>query len=729
MNAIPSLLKRLITKPVKGVRVRTPTVLQMEVVECGAACLAMVLGHYGRHVSLEDLRYDCGISRDGTKASNIVKAAKTYKLKAKGFSKEPAGLKDLPFPLIAFWNFNHFVVVEGFDDYGFFLNDPAAGPRKVAHEEFDEAFSGVVLAFEPSDEFQPGGKRPSVTKGLRQRLVGSEMALLLIVVVSLGLVVPGLLVPAFTRVYIDFILIEGLTDWLVPLLSAMVGVAFLRAGLTWFQQHYLLRLQTKLSLTASSKFFWHVLRLPIGFFAQRYGGEIGSRVQFNDRVANLVAGDLSVAILNLLTMLVYALIMIQYDVVLTVIGVGFAGLNLLAFVAVSRKLQDAHQRLLLDQGKLTGIAMQGLQMIDNFKANGTDGLFFNRWVGYHSKVVNAEQELSRYRIMLLGFPLLLGMIATTSVLVVGGFRVMDGVITIGMLIAFQTLLGNFSAPVTGLVGLGAQFQEAQGYLGRIDDVLRQDQSAEFAGDAEMPANARKLTGALDVRDLTFGFIPTAPPLIENFSMSLKPGQRVALVGGSGSGKSTVGKLLAGLYQPWSGTIEFDGQAIDELHRSVLRTSVAMVDQDIALFEATVSDNITLWDETMPEARVVQAAKDAIIHDDISVRPDAYDHKVEEMGRNFSGGQRQRMEIARALVGEPAVMILDEATSALDPNTEQQVVDNIRRRGCTCVVIAHRLSTIRDCDEIIVMDQGKITQRGTHASLMAEGGVYKRLIES
>ncbi|MEG3620132.1 NHLP family bacteriocin export ABC transporter peptidase/permease/ATPase subunit [Magnetovibrio sp. PR-2] len=729
MNAIPPLFNRIMGKASDVVRFRTPTVLQMEVVECGAACLAMILGYHGRYVSLENLRYDCGISRDGTKASNIVKAAKSYGLKAKGFRKEPEGLKDLPFPMVVFWNFNHFVVVEGYDEDGFFLNDPATGPRKVAFADFDEAFTGVALAFEPSDDFVPGGKPPSVTAGLRQRLAGSRMAMLLIVVISLGLVVPGLLVPAFTRVYIDYILIEGLSDWLTPLIVAMIGVAILRAGLTWFQQHYLLRLQTKMSLTSSSQFFWHVLRLPIGFFAQRYGGEIGSRIQFNDRVANLVAGDLSVAILNLMTMVIYALIMVQYDAVLTVIGIGFAMMNLLAFVLVSRKLQDAHQRLLLDQGKLTGIAMQGLQMIDNIKASGTDGLFFNRWAGYHSKVVNAEQELTRFRILLMGVPVLLGMIATTSVLVVGGLRVMDGAITIGMLIAFQTLLSNFSAPVNSLVGLGTQFQEAQGYLGRIDDVLRQSQAEEFSDETDDVTIGEKLTGAIDVKNLTFGFIPTNPPLIEDFSLSLKPGQRVALVGGSGSGKSTVGKLLAGLYEPWSGVIELDGKHLGAIHRHVLRTSVAMVDQDIALFEGSISDNITLWDETMPEVRIVQAAKDAMIHNDVNERPEAYNHNVEEMGRNFSGGQRQRIEIARALVGDPAVMILDEATSALDPTTEQMVVDNIRRRGCTCIVIAHRLSTIRDCDEIIVMESGKIVQRGNHETLIAEDGVYKRLIES
>ncbi len=709
----------------------------MEVVECGAACLAMVLGHFGRNVTLEELRYDCGVSRDGTKASNIVKAAKRYGLKAKGFKMEPDGLKKLPLPLVIFWNFNHFVVVEGFGRGCVFLNDPASGPRVVRSDEFDESFTGVALAFERGPDFTKGGSRPSALSGLRKRLRGSRLPFMFVILASVGLVVPGLLVPAFSRVFIDYYLIEGLESWLMPLLAGMVAAAFLRSGLTWMQQHYLLRLQTKLSLTSASRFFWHVLRLPVGFFAQRYGGEIGSRVALNDRVANLIAGDLAVTILNMITMVIYALIMVQYDVMLTAIGIGFAVFNLLAFRFVAKRLVDAHQKLLLDRGKLTGIAMQGLQMIENFKASGTDSLFFSRWAGYHAKVVNAEQNLSRYRTFLGAIPVFLAMASAAAVLVVGGLRVMEGAITIGMLIAFQTLMMSFSAPVASLVNLGSQLQEGQGYLTRLDDVLRQRVSPEFAepaaaaenGDAIADDVPVKLGGRIEIRDLTFGFIPTDPPLIEGFHLDLQPGARIALVGGSGSGKSTVGKLLAGLYKPWSGDILLDGQPMDAVNRHTFRNSVAMVDQDIALFEGSVRDNITLWDPTMPEERIVAAAKDSAIHDDIAERPDGYDHKVQEGGRNFSGGQRQRIEIARALAGNPAILILDEATSALDAATEKTVVDNMRRRGCTCIIIAHRLSTIRDCDEIVVLDHGKVVQRGAHVDLKDVDGAYKRLIES
>ncbi|MEO5373897.1 MAG: NHLP family bacteriocin export ABC transporter peptidase/permease/ATPase subunit [Alphaproteobacteria bacterium] len=743
-------------------RVRTPTVLQMEAVECGAASLGMVLGYFGRYVPLEELRYACGVSRDGTKASNIVKAARRYDLKAKGFTMEPAGLRKLPLPLIVFWNFNHFVVVEGFTRDTVLLNDPAAGPRIVDSREFDESFTGVALAFEPGPEFRKGGRRPSVMNGLMERLLGSRMAFVFVVMASLGLVVPGLLVPAFSRVFVDYYMIQKLDDWLIPLLLGMVGAAFLRGGLSWMQQHFLLRLQTKLSLIASSRFFWHVLRLPIGFFAQRYGGEIGSRVAINDRISQLLAGDLGLSIMNLVTMVVYALIMIQYDVVLTALGIAFASFNLIAFALLARKLGDANQKLLLDKGKLTGIAMQGMQMMDSYKASGTEHLLFTRWAGYHAKVVNAEQALSRYRTILGVVPVILAMVSTAAILVIGGTRVMEGTITVGVLFAFQALMASFSGPVASLVNLGGQLQEAQGYIGRLDDILAHETDPEFhrhvapdkdprpalappEANAETAPNAGpqtpplpepppppepvKLTGRVEIRDLTFGFIPTDPPMISDFDLDVQPGTRIALVGGSGSGKSTIGRLIAGLYQPWSGDILFDGLPARAYPRDVVRTSIAMVDQDIALFEATVRDNISLWDDTMPEERVTQAARDAGVHEEISERPEAYEYKVSEGGRNFSGGQRQRIEIARALAGNPSILVLDEATSALDAMVEKTVVDNIRRRGCTCFIIAHRLSTIRDCDEIIVLDHGKIVQRGTHQQLVEAGGVYKQLIES
>jgi len=712
-------------------RVRTPTVLQMEVVECGAACLAMVLGYHGRFVPLEELRYACGVTRDGSKASNIVKAARMFGLKGKGFKMEPESLRKLPLPLVVFWNFNHFVVVEGFGEGRVFLNDPATGPRVVSGIEFDESFTGMALAFEPGPDFVPGGSRSGAVASLKSRLPGVRTALAYIVLVSLGLSIPSLLMPSFSRVFIDYYLIQKLEGWLWPLIGAMAATALLRMAITWIQQEHLLKLQTKLSVEGSSKFMWHVLRLPVGFFAQRFGGEIGTRVQMNDRVAQLISGDLASALLNMLTMAIFALLMLQYSVVLTLLAIAFAVGNLAALALVSRRLSDANQKLMLDRGKLTGITTQNIGIIDSFKAAGMEGLFFSRIAAYHAKVVTAEQELARARLFLTTVPLLLGGIGSAAILTVGGMEVMDGALSVGMLIAFQMLTANFQAPVHSLVSLGGSLQEAEGNINRLDDVLRHRRDAEFDRGAETaPMEAAiRLSGRIEIRDLVFGFSPLDPPLVEGFSLTLEPGARLALVGGSGSGKSTVGKLLSGLHQPWSGDMLFDGRRPQDIPRDIFRSSVAIVDQDIALFEGTIRDNLSLWDDTIPDERLVRAAKDAVIHDVIVARPKGYDSHVSEGGRNFSGGQRQRVEIARALAAQPSVLILDEATSALDAATELEVVENLRRRGCTCIIIAHRLSTIRDCDEILVLDRGRIVQRGTHTQMIGVDGPYKKLIES
>jgi NHLM bacteriocin system ABC transporter peptidase/ATP-binding protein len=713
-------------------RVHAPSVQQMEATECGAASLAMILAYHGKWVPLEVLRVTCGVSRDGSNALNVVKAARSYGLEAKGFRKELEALPELVVPFVVFWNFNHFLVVEGIDRRRnkVWLNDPAIGPRSVTWEEFSDGYTGIALVFSPGPEFRRGGEPPHLARSLLPRLAGSHMTIGFLVLANLALVVPGIVVPAFSKTFVDAILIAGTQTWLLPLLIGLGITALLRASLAWLQQLFTARLEMKLAMAQASRFLWHMLRLPIAFFTQRHPGDLNSRQGANDQVAQLLSGSLANGLAGLLRMLFFGGIMLAYDHTLAAAVVGLGALNMLATLLTSRVYEEGARRVAKQTGLLAAATVGGISLIETLKASGTESDYFRRFTGRLANHVNAQQVFNNATTWLSALPNLLSGITDAVVLALGGLRVISGDLTIGEVVAFQSLTRSFNEPLLALVGLFGSLRTIKGDVARLDDVLRYPPIQRLTNtDAVLgqPQDIdRRLSGRIAVSDLAFGYSPLQEPCLKGISFDIEPGQHVALVGASGSGKSTVAKLLVGLYEPWSGSIRYDGAGIAELPHQTLAASVGMVDQDIFLLEGSVRENVSLMDETLPDADVIAALRDAAILDAVMTRG-GINAELLEAGRNFSGGQRQRLEIARALANRPNILILDEATSALDTVAESEIMAAIRRRGVTCVIIAHRLSTIRDCDQIVMLERGQVIERGTHADLMAAGGAYRRMV--
>jgi NHLM bacteriocin system ABC transporter peptidase/ATP-binding protein len=707
---------------------RTPSILQLEAAECGAASLAMVLGYHGRFAPLDELRVLCGVSRDGSKASSVLRAARSFGLEAKGLKAEPHHLGELDLPLIAFVNFNHFLVVEGIDERHVWLNDPASGRRRETLDEFSDSFTGVALTFRPSPGFRKGDSRPSLIASLIERYEGVRSALWFITLVSLALVIPGIVLPIFSRIFVDYVLVRSLNDWLTPLLIGMALTALVRFVLLELQNQTLLKARVQMSLVTGRGLMEKLVTLPIAFFDQRFAGEIADRVRLNETLSDLLTGKVAQAAVSLVTAAFFLVVMLFYNWLLTLAVAALALLNGLVLVMSNRWLSERYRKISIDRGKLAGARVAGLKDIETFKASGAEDMLFARWTGLAIAASNGEQQAWRVSSWINALPALISALITVTILILGGFAVMNGDMTLGGLVGFQTLAASFAAPVIALAGFGAELHQIRSYTARLDDVLNQASDARFSN-ADPPFDGRLPHGAVSLRNISFGYGPLDPPLIDQLSIDLAPGSRVALVGPSGSGKSTVGKLIAGLEQPREGEVLIDGRPLLEWPREALASRLAYVRQEVMLFEGTIRENLTLWDDRVSEPDMIQAAKDAQIHDVIASRPGGYDAIVGEGGGNFSGGERQRIEIARALVTNPATIILDEATSALDPISEFRVMEAIRRRGITCILIAHRLSAIRDCDQIIVLEQGRMVESGDHRSLAAAQGRYAALVEA
>ncbi len=711
-------------------RVECPMVLQMEAAECGAAALAMVMSYYGAVVPLERLRDECGVSRDGSKASSLLKVARNYRFRAQGYREEELdGLERHVLPLILFWNFNHFVVYTGRKGRKYCINDPALGPRLVDAKEMDESFSGVLLEITPGEGFGRFGREPSLAGSLWRRLEGCRGTFFLLLLTGL-LVVPGnLLTPNLSKIFIDNFMMDRFYNWGTPLITLALLTLLVTLFLTWIQCGSLVRLNLKVALAGSAAFLYRVLHLPVSFFASRQSGELATRVQLNDRVAAFLSEQLAANLLSLITLFFYAVVMFCYDAVLGTLAavMGAAVLLLLQRKLKSRKLLG--QSIQLDTGMLYGTSATGVMLIETLKASGGENDFFSGWSGFQARSLLGRQKLEASTVLLGTFPNSVQKVTVALVTGLGALRILAGSMTGGAYLVFQLILGYFFAPLEQLVNLGNSLQEIDAGLKRLDDVMtcREDPYALEAEPRRAGGPVPKLEGLLELRDVTFGYNPTAEPVLRDFTLTVKPGERVAIVGPSGSGKSTVAKLIAGLYRPWRGEIRFDGEPREYYSHTELFNSFAMVDQDIFLFRGTICDNLTMFDRSIPIAEVERAARDACIHDQIAARSFGYFSEVGESGGNFSGGERQRLEIARALVSNPSLLLLDEATSALDPETELRIDRNLRRRGCSCVIIAHRLSTIRDADRIVVLDRGETVETGTHEGLLAKGGFYARLL--
>ena len=717
--------------PGKSKAAKVPVVMQMEALECGAACLAMVLAYYGKWMPLEQVRVDCGVSRDGSKAGNVMKAARSYGLEAKGYRMGLEAVKGISaFPCIIHWNLNHFVVLCGFRGNHACINDPARGSVKVTMDEFDKAFTGIVMVFAPTENFEPDGKRTSTLAFARKRLPGAGAAMVFVMLTSIIGYVFTLLNPAFSRFFMDRLLTGENSELLMPFIALVAAVSLLQVFVAAIRAVYSLKINGKMAVVGSGSFMWKVLKMPMEFFSQRMAGDLLTRHKANETIAEQLVNTLTPLALSAVMMVFYLVVMLRYSPLLTLVGLVSILINIVMSRVISEKRVNITRVQTRDAGKLMSATVSGIRMVETIKASGAENGYFQRWAGYQASVNEQNTKYTRLNQYLGFIPAFITTLANALVLVLGIWLCMRGEFTLGMVTAFQSFLASFLSPAMTLVTAGQTLQEMRTQMERVQDVMEYPEDPYFS-DAPVSEDEDydKLTGAVELRNVTFGYSKLDPPLIENFSLNLKPGGRVALVGASGCGKSTISKLISGLYQPWSGEILFDGKPISEIDRAVFTGSVAVVDQDIILFNDTIANNIKMWDDSIEDFEVILAARDAQIHDDIMARPGGYQGKITEGGRDLSGGQRQRLEIARVLAQDPHIVIMDEATSALDARTEYEVTNAVKERGVTCIIIAHRLSTIRDCDEIIVLDHGKVVERGTHEELFKKGGYYTELITS
>ena len=713
------------TKPIK-----VPVILQMEALECGAASLAMVLAYYKKWVPLEEVRSACGVSRDGSNALNIARAAQSYGLNYGAFRYTVDRLKEkATYPAVIFWNRNHFVVLCGFKGDYAYLNDPAEGRVKISMEDFRKSYSGICLTFEPGEKFVPDGTPPSTFEFLKRSLKGNEKIILLVMITAALAMIAGILIPVLSRVFTDFILSGSTPSWYEGLLTLFFCVILFQLIAGAIHIVYMKKSAAKLAVTANASFMYHILHMPMEFFSQRMSSDLSQRALSNDTVAATLVGKLAPVFINFILLVFYLAVMLQYSIPLTITVLITTGINLFMSNYISEKRTEISRTQMRDQANLDAATVSGIDMIETIKASGAENGYLERWSGFQASVTKAKVKFDNVNRFLGSLPSLVQQLSGIIVMLLAYRSIMDNHFTAGLLLAFQACMTSFLTPVNDLIDAGQNIQEMKSSIERITDVMDYPEDTNAKEDF-LPGelnNARKLTGRIEMKNVTFGYSKFANPVISDFNLTVTPGQRIAFVGSSGCGKSSVAKLLTGLYKPWSGEILYDGKPISDIPKPIFNSSLAMVDQNVILFNDTIANNISMWDKTIEDFDIILASRDAAIHDDIMTKKGGYNNVLEENGKNLSGGQRQRIEIARVLAGDPSIIIMDEATSALDARTEHDIAKFIRDRGITSIIIAHRLSTIRECDEIIVIDKGTVVQRGTHNELINEDGLYKRLV--
>ena len=699
---------------------KVPVVVQMETVECGAACLSMILAYYGKWLSLEQLRTDCGVSRDGSNARCIVQAARRHGLDAHGYRADISHLDHMA-PAIIHWNYNHFVVFKGFDGGLAYINDPGIGSIAVTMDDFNRSYTGVAITASPTDQFKPQGHQTSILHYVRENIRGVGDAFMFTLIMGILTAFAGMLYPLFSQVFMDDIITGKNEEWTIPFFVGMGALVVFHFLLAFLDNVYGRRFSGSMSLKGNTRFLWHALNLPMEFFAQRYVGDIVQRQSLNETITTTLVRILAPYAINILLLIVYVVVMARYSFLLTLMGLMSVALNIYVVRKESELRNNLSRAMEQTEGKFYGITMSCVDNIESIKAAGAERKFFEFWAGYFARRNNQEVAFEARSFS----PYVFGHVANALVLILGAALILYGDFSIGMLMAFQGFMTEFMRPAMGLMQGSTTVIELRSQMERIDDVIAYP-TEKWSDDAN-EAHGAKMGGMFEMKNVTFGYSPTSEPLIKDFSMKLEPGKSVALVGTSGCGKSTIAKLVAGLYEPWSGDILFDGRKRSEISHEEYVNSVAVIDQNVVLFDDTISENLKMWDHSIEDFTMTMACIDSGIRNDIISRPRGFNTKLVKGGGNFSGGQRQRMEIATALAREPILLVMDEATSALDTVTEREVMQNIRQCGASLIVIAHRLSTVRDCDEIIVMDHGQIAERGTHDELMSRDGIYKKLM--